>query len=431
MWNFERKYSISSVSFVQPRAIDGTHGWLVVFGVCLVFFFNISLLPTFNLLFQPIFDLTDNVSVTFASYIFEILTNLTILTTGFLLKDLSAKHFVTIGSSFVFFGMLWTSQITNLSELIFSYSFFIGIGLGLLNPACFIAILSCFQKSRNLAIGVAFASMGLGQLIMPHIANILLEQLNYRLTIICMAALSFIGLIGSIFVAPIKWRSHCEITDVIDEEQRPLLQENNQQKKFVVIRDVIQAADLDLLSDFNYLIISVGLSLIFAISTDFTKILPSFLMANLTFNVNQSRICLHVINLSDIIARATISFGADALKFSSKTIFLIGLTGMSIFRLLIMHIYFRFETILIFCILFGIFRAMTVVNQVLIIADFCRKRCPRKLPGTLGLSFVIKSIFLTIFNFIYQDIGENYPFHIYSHVILQSVIIFVWCCCSI
>lgn len=32
--NFDRKYS---VNFIAPRADNGTHGWVVVLGACLVF----------------------------------------------------------------------------------------------------------------------------------------------------------------------------------------------------------------------------------------------------------------------------------------------------------------------------------------------------------------------------------------------------------
>jgi hypothetical protein len=140
---------------------------------------------------------------------------------------------------------------------------------------------------------------------------------------------------------------------------------------------------------------------------------------------------MHVINISDILARATFAFVTDTLQLSSKTVFMIGLIGISLFRVIILHAQLQFETILVFCVLFGVFRAMTVVNQVLIIADFCKKRCPRKLPGTLGLSFVIKSIFLTLFAFLYQRIGEDFSLHIYSHLLLQCMILLVWCCCVI
>lgn len=68
--------------------------------------------------------------------------------------------------------------------------------LGLLNPATFLAVLSCFNTSRNRALGVVFASLGFGQLIMPIFAGFLLENFTFRVVISFVAALSLIGLVG-------------------------------------------------------------------------------------------------------------------------------------------------------------------------------------------------------------------------------------------
>jgi hypothetical protein len=68
-----------------------------------------------------------------------------------------------------------------------------------MNPATFIAVLSCFNSSRNRAIGVVFASLGLGQMIMPQIAEFLLENFTFRIVISFIAAFSLIGLVGGKF----------------------------------------------------------------------------------------------------------------------------------------------------------------------------------------------------------------------------------------
>lgn len=70
-----------------------------------------------------------------------------------------------------------------------------------MNPATFIAVLSCFNSSRNRAIGVVFASLGLGQLMMPHIAGFLLINFAFQKVISFIAALSLIGLVGGKFLA--------------------------------------------------------------------------------------------------------------------------------------------------------------------------------------------------------------------------------------
>ena len=54
--------------------------------------------------------------------------------------------------------------------------------------------------------------------------------------------------------------------------------------KHTLINEIARVSDIDLLLDCNYLIISIGLAFIFAISTDFTSILPTFLNVRLITN---------------------------------------------------------------------------------------------------------------------------------------------------
>lgn len=130
------------------------------------------------------------------SNIFTIISNLTILATGFLIKDLSAKHFVIIGSCLLFIGLACSTFALSFFHLIFTYSILCGVGIGLLNPAAFVAVFTCFSASRNYAIGCTFAALGLGQFIMPMIATTIVEHWDYQASIGIMCAFSLIGLLG-------------------------------------------------------------------------------------------------------------------------------------------------------------------------------------------------------------------------------------------
>lgn len=61
----------------------------------------------------------------------------------------------------------------------------------------------------------------------------------------------------------------------------PQTSEDSSDKRSLV-NEIARVSDVDLLLDYNYLIISIGLAVIFAISMDFTNILPVF------FNVSFS-----------------------------------------------------------------------------------------------------------------------------------------------
>lgn len=117
-------------------------------------------------------------------------------------------------------------------------------------------------------------------------------------------------------------------------------------------------------------------------------------------------------------------------KISSKSAFLVGVAGLGIVRLLFLSINVQsYETVFYVCVSLGFFRALTVVNQVLIIVDFCEKDCPTKLPGTLGLSVVIKTCMLYLLSLafnvateFFSDLSKNF----YVQIILFLIVILVW-----
>lgn len=195
------------------------------------------------------------------------------------MKDLSAKNFVIIGSSLTFLGLVLTSAVTSFIQLIFTFSIMIGIGLGLLNPAAFVAVLSCFTCKRTYAISIGFAALGFGQMIMPMIVKELLTTYGLRLTVLMIGGISLFGLIGGQFLVPIKWRP-C-IT--YDPESQPLLIRKSVGKSSI-LKEIIRATDLDLLWSFKYITRIFGLFIVFASSSNLNLIFPVYLQARKMFS---------------------------------------------------------------------------------------------------------------------------------------------------
>lgn len=136
----------------------------------------------------------------------------------------------------------------------------------------------------------------------------------------------------------------------------------------------------------------------------------------------------YVLAISDIISRIIFPFMLSTI--SSINLFLFGVVGMSVIKLLFLHISMPISMIISLSVIFGVFKSLTVVNQIIIISDFCKNFCPRKLPGMLGLSFVIKSIFLAVLNFFFNMLTASLlvdtSIRIYSQLILQSLVIIIW-----
>lgn len=109
---------------------------------------------------------------------------------------------------------------------------------------------------------------------------------------------------------------------------------------------------------------------------------------------------------------------------------MLGVFGLGVVRLLFLHMELEnYRLLLIVCAVLGFFRALTVVNQVLILCDFCEENCPTKLPGTLGLSVVIKSFMLVLFGWMFTGMRQmslSLEMSLYSQVFLFTILILIW-----
>jgi MFS family permease len=85
------------------------------------------------------------------------------------------------------------------------YALFVGIGLGLISSAAFMAIDSYFTTRRGRAVGLAMAGTGLGQMLMPNIVGYLLATYSFQVTTLALAALALNGVSkGSILATSSK-----------------------------------------------------------------------------------------------------------------------------------------------------------------------------------------------------------------------------------
>lgn len=120
----------------------------------------------------------------------------------------------------------------------------------------------------------------------------------------------------------------------------------------------------------------------------------------------------------------------DRLRLTSRTIFLIGITGLGVIRMFILHSdNENYLHMILLCAALGVFRAITVINQVLVLVDFCEENCPSKLPGVLGLSVVIKAALLYFFSWMFNEMRKVHPplvMNFYAHTVLYVIVIILW-----
>lgn len=107
-----------------------------------------------------------------------------------------------------------------------------------------------------------------------------------------------------------------------------------------------------------------------------------------------------------------------------------GVIGLASMRFVLLYIDLEnYNLFLMFCILLGFFRAITVVNQVFVLCDFCEENWPTKLPGTLGLSVVIKAGMLVFFGWFFKGVWQmsgQFNMNFYVHIVLFVVVVVLW-----
>lgn len=137
---------------------------------------------------------------------------------------------------------------------------------------------------------------------------------------------------------------------------------------------------------------------------------------------------MSVLAAFDLISRLTFHFFTDRLRLSHRTIFMVGTLSVGVVRSILAELT-DYTSLIVACAFFGYCRALTVVNQVLTVNEFCMKNCPEKLPGALGLNMLIKGFsVITIGQLLgyVRDLTQSYVLSLHSQNILISIAMIVW-----
>lgn len=130
----------------------------------------------------------------------------------------------------------------------------------------------------------------------------------------------------------------------------------------------------------------------------------------------------------DLLSRLTFNFFTDRMKLSDRSNFMIG-TFISGFARSALAELTNFPALVITCALFGYFRALVIVNQILTVSEFCMQKCPEKLPGALGLNMIIKSVSVITLGQLLgwvRELTASYTISLHSQNALLSIAMIVW-----
>lgn len=262
---------------------------MVVLGSQLINMFNQSLLSVFGLIFGPHFT-SLNESETRIALVMNLSSaflNLTGLVTGPLIRNFPPRTVAIAGSLLVSIGLMLSSVTTTLNQVFFTYSFLVGIGLGLIGPSIFIAVSLYFTTKKAQAFGYSMAGTGFGQMLLPQIVRFLLPEYGFRGTVLVMGSLALHGTVGALLFQPAKWHLREKPTDAVSETM-PLLRSSSgsSSASSYAMPDydnsgcwsrLARTMDLSLLKDPRFVLLNVGLACAYTVSVDFSLILPFFL----------------------------------------------------------------------------------------------------------------------------------------------------------
>ncbi|XP_054265591.1 monocarboxylate transporter 12-B-like isoform X1 [Macrosteles quadrilineatus] len=202
------------VTFVPP---DGGWGWAVVLGSSLINLSTRSIEPSFGLLFGDLLKQLE-VTTTGAAVIMSTLDaviNFSGFFVGPLIKKYSYRKVGFLGAILSATALTATATASSMTHILLTYSLMGGLGFGLATAATFVALNSYFVKRRGQAVGLAMAGTALGFMAMPQVISRLLEEFDFRGTMLILGALGLHALVGAAMLQPVKWHMK---TVVVEEE---------------------------------------------------------------------------------------------------------------------------------------------------------------------------------------------------------------------
>ncbi|KAJ0182600.1 hypothetical protein K1T71_001969 [Dendrolimus kikuchii] len=228
------------IKLVPP---DGGWGWMVLAGIALCNIFNQSMLSLFSLLYGDALEAmgynTQGAAVVLSTMLF--VSNFGGPIAGAIVKLTSARLVSVVGACSCTVGIFLSGFSTNIWHLMFTYGILLGLGLGFIQNSSFVAINSYFTSKKSRAVGLANVGTGVGQTLMPHLVQYLLENYGFRGACLLLSGLSLHGICGTMLIQPVEWHMKRVETEIEIDEKVHLLPEK--------LKDIVINKDSKLIHD--------------------------------------------------------------------------------------------------------------------------------------------------------------------------------------
>ncbi|KAJ9587652.1 hypothetical protein L9F63_018904, partial [Diploptera punctata] len=189
------------------RPPEGGWGWLVAFGMALMFISTTGQYLSFGPLFSGILEQLGE-QTTGATVIMTALTasvNFTGLVTNHLLRMMSYRKVAIMGGLLFSAGIFLTIFAHSMVHIVATYSVMAGIGMGLVAPSSYLAINSYFIEKRGFAMGFCQTGIGLGFIVVPHLVQAMLDNYGFRGTMLILGGIALNSIVGALLYHPVEW----------------------------------------------------------------------------------------------------------------------------------------------------------------------------------------------------------------------------------
>ncbi|PSN41453.1 hypothetical protein C0J52_14533 [Blattella germanica] len=189
------------------RPPEGGWGWMVAFGMALMFISTTGQYLSFGPLFSGILEQLGE-QTTGATVIMTALTasvNFTGLVTNHLLHMMSYRKVAVLGGVLFTSGILLTICARSMVHIVVTYSVLAGIGMGLMAPSSYLAINSYFVARRGVAMGLCQAGIGLGFIAIPYLVQAMLDNYGFRGTMLLLGGVALNSIVGALLYHPVEW----------------------------------------------------------------------------------------------------------------------------------------------------------------------------------------------------------------------------------
>jgi MFS family permease len=169
------------------------YGWVLVI---IVFVFNVVITGTsfsFGVFFKSIESAFDLSRATTSSIISAsmILGGVSGVLSGWALDRYGPRILGFLMGLFTGLSLLLTSQTNAAWQLFFTYSFLLAMGTGPIYVVTMSVVMRWFDKKRGLAVGVAGAGAGLGQVILAPLATFLIVNFDWRVAYLTLGLMAW------------------------------------------------------------------------------------------------------------------------------------------------------------------------------------------------------------------------------------------------